>query len=240
MYRRIFATAILAGFLGGVIITVIQEFTTTPIILHAEQFESKAGDATKKQSNYRNRMLVLSHSKARDGAKNTLKTLHQKKWWERTFFTTITNIITGIGFSLILVACFSLSKTSINGRTGVIWGVAGFSVVSLAPSLGLPPEVPGALSAELVSRQGWWFFCVVATATGLWLLVFQKYIVWVVAGITLIVLPHVVGAPKSAFFGGNVPAELASHFAAASLVTAAIFWSLLGWFSGTFWRSFKK
>ena len=37
MLRRILITALLAGFLGGLGISVVQEFTTTPIILHAEQ-----------------------------------------------------------------------------------------------------------------------------------------------------------------------------------------------------------
>ena len=240
MYRRIFAAAILAGFLSGIIISVIQEFTTTPIILHAEQFEAKAGDVNKKQSTYRNSMLILAHGKHGDWAKNVSTILSQGKRWERIFFTTITNIIMGIGFGFLLVACFSISKGKINGRTGVIWGAAGFSVISLAPSLGLPPELPGAPAVELASRQGWWFFCVAATATGISVLVFLKGVVWVIAGLSLIALPQIVGGPKPEIFGGNLPAELASHFVAASLVTAAIFWSVLGWLSGTFWQMFEK
>ena len=105
MYRRIFAAAILAGFLSGIVITVIQEFTTTPIILHAEQFEAKAEDVNKKQSTYRNSMLILAHGQHGDWAKNISTILHQGIRWERRFFTTITNIIMGVGFGFLLVAC---------------------------------------------------------------------------------------------------------------------------------------
>lgn len=240
MFRRIFATALLAGFLGGLGISVVHEFTTTPIILHAEQFESKSSASEQKQSHKRNPLLVFAHGKSGDSANDGHEAWGPANGWERTLFTTIANIITGVGFALILVACFSLSSGNINGRTGVIWGMAGFGVMSLAPALGLPPEVPGALTAELAPRQGWWFLCVAATAAGLWMLVFRTGAIWVVVGIALIALPHIVGAPQPARIGGSVPPELAGHFAAASLVTAAIFWSLLGWLSGTFWQRFEK
>jgi cobalt transporter subunit CbtA len=240
MFRRIFATALIAGFFGGLGISVVHEFTTTPIILHAEQFESKSGATDQKHSSIQNSLLILAHGKAGgDAAKDGDQAWGPANGWERTLFTTIANIITGVGFALILVACFSLSSSSVNGRTGVIWGMAGFGVMSLAPALGLPPEVPGALTAELVPRQSWWFLCVAATALGLWMLVFRKGVVWVVVGVALMALPHIVGAPQPARIGGAVPPELAGHFAAASLVTAAIFWSLLGWLSGTFWQRFE-
>jgi cobalt transporter subunit CbtA len=240
MFRRIFATALLAGFLGGLGISVVHEFTTTPIILQAEQFESKSGAIDQKHSSIQSTLLILAHGKAGgDAAKDGDPAWGPANGWERTLFTTIANIITGVGFALILVACFSLSSGSVNGRMGVIWGMAGFGVMSLAPALGLPPEVPGALTAELVPRQSWWFLCVAATALGLWMLVFRKGVVWVVVGVVLMALPHIVGAPQPARIGGAVPPELAGHFAAASLVTAAIFWSLLGWLSGTFWQRFE-
>lgn len=240
MFRRIFLTSFLAGVLGGLCISVVHEFTTTPIIIHAEQFENKANTKDQKQSAIRNSLIIFAHGKAGYAAKNSQETWGPANGWERTLFTTIANIITGVGFSLILVACFLLSKGSINGRTGVIWGMAGFGVMSLAPALGLPPEVPGALTAELVPRQSWWLLCVAATATGLWMLVFKKGVVWIVAGIVLMALPHIIGAPQPALTGGAVPPELAGHFAAASIVTAAIFWSLLGWFSGIFWQRFES
>ena len=50
MFRRIFFTAIVAGLLGGLAISVVQEFTTTPLILHAEEFENSGGEGADKHS----------------------------------------------------------------------------------------------------------------------------------------------------------------------------------------------
>ncbi len=40
MFRRILTVALVAGALAGIGISVVQEFTTTPIILHSEEFEA--------------------------------------------------------------------------------------------------------------------------------------------------------------------------------------------------------
>jgi predicted cobalt transporter CbtA len=96
------------------------------------------------------------------------------------------------------------------------------------------------MAAELTGRQTWWILCVAATALGLWLLVFQPGIVWIGVGLVLIAAPHILGAPQPDRIGGPVPPELAGHFAAASIVTAAVFWSVLGWLSGTLWRRFER
>ena len=52
-------------------------------------------------------------------------------------------------------------------------------------------------------------------------------------GILALVAPHAFGAPQPDAVGGAVPPEIAGHFAAASLVVSAIFWAMLGWFSGS-------
>jgi cobalt transporter subunit CbtA len=237
MFRRILITALLAGFLGGLGISVVQEFTTAPIILHAEEFESKGALGGHKRVALYTAPQPLLHLAQ---ATQTPPTEHEH--WapadglERTLYSTLANIIAGIGFALILVACIALSGRDVDGRTGVLWGIAGFAVINLAPALGLPPEVPGAMAAELGARQGWWMLCVAATAAGLWMLVFRHGAYWMVAGIVTMAAPHLIGAPQPARIGGPVPPELAGHFVAASLVTAAIFWCALGWLSGTFWQ----
>ena len=219
MFKRILVTALLAGLLAGLAISVIQEFTTTPIILHAEAFEGKEVEAAHKHA-------VL------DGE----EPWSPSEGLERTLFTALANVLTGIGFALIMVTGIALSGRPVDGRIGVIWGIAGFAVISLAPALGLPPELPGTLAADLGARQGWWLFCAAATGAGLWMLVFRQGAVWVPAGLALMAIPQLIGAPSPDRIGGAIPPELAAHFAAASLVTAAIFWSTLGWLSGTFWR----
>jgi cobalt transporter subunit CbtA len=242
MFRRIFFTAIVAGLLGGLAISVVQEFTTTPIILHAEEFENKGGEAGHKHGRLDRGLALISPAHAH-GHETAATNTSEQSWGpsgglERSLFTTLANVLTGIGFALILTASFAIAGHPMSGRTGVLWGLAGFGVISLAPALGLPPEVPGSMSAELAGRQTWWFLCVAATGAGLWAMVFRKGALWIIGGIVLLALPHLIGAPQPQRIGGAVPPELAGHFAAASLVTAAIFWCILGWLSGTFWQRF--
>ena len=102
MFRRIFATALLAGFFAGLGISVVHEFTTTPIILHAEQFEGQPAADGQKQSAYKNPLLILTHGKSGGDAKDEHEAWGPADGWERTFSTTLANILLGIGFSLIL------------------------------------------------------------------------------------------------------------------------------------------
>ena len=229
MLRHILLTAVIAGVLAGLAISVVQEFTTTPVILHAEEFEHGAAPAG------------AEHSVAPSPGATDSDNANQSAWApddgiERTFFTSLGNVVLGVGFALLLVACFALHGKEVSGRHGVLWGLAGFAVFSLGPALGLPPEVPGSLAAELTARQGWWLVAAVTTALGLGLMIFGRNVVWVVVGAVILASPHIYGAPQPDKIGGQVPAELAGHFVAASLVTAAVFWSLLGWLSGTFYR----
>ena len=240
MFRRIFLTALLAGFLSGSCISIIHEFTTTPIILLAEKFEKKGISEERKVGIDKSIPLRLSHNHIKMREIKPVVTQPVPYDWERAFLSSISNIITGVGFSLILVACFSLRRTKIGGRQGVVWGIAGFGVISLAPALGLPPEIPGVFTADLGTRQMWWFICVGATASGLWVLIFRSGKFWVTFGIILIALPHLIGAPQPIQIGGFAPPEIASKFVSASLVTSAIFWLVLGWMSGAFWKKFES
>ena len=40
-------------------------------------------------------------------------------------YTSLTNVLTGVGFALILTACFALSGRPVIGQTGVLWGLGG-------------------------------------------------------------------------------------------------------------------
>ncbi len=247
MFRRIFLSAIAAGLISGLTVSVVQEFTTTPIILEAERYEN--GDPNEqdaRSTDVPTPTLIHAVPEAHnhlfahgdgdgDGA--------EAAWGpedgiERTLYTTLANVLTGIGFALILVAGFALRGEDVDGKKGVLWGIAGFAAFSLLPALGLPPEVPGSFAAELSARQGWWLFAAAASAVGIWLAVFARANWLKVVGILVVALPHLVGAPHPAEFGGNPPPELAGHFVSASLVTAALFWVALGWLSGTFYRRF--
>jgi cobalt transporter subunit CbtA len=245
MFQRICFAAIAAGLLAGVLISVVQSVTTTPIILHAEEFESgqhqrgdlrvpSAGTAAARLDATTNHVPHLVT--VADSGHAADESWAPGEGLERTFFTTLTNLIVGVGFALFVVAGMALSGKPVTVGAGVLWGAAGFVAFTLAPALGLPPEVPGSMVAGLEERQMWWAFAVAGAALGLGLLVFTRALHWQALGVVALALPHIVGAPSPQSIGGNVPPELAGHFAAASIVVGAIFWVLIGGFSAAFYR----
>jgi cobalt transporter subunit CbtA len=244
MIRRMFLAAIAAGLLAGLLITAVQTVTTTPIILHAEKYEHGGGKAHKHDALLpgggrvtltSGNAVQLAHAGHGDAA-TTGDAAAFGGGLDRLLHTGLANLVLGVGFALLLVACFALYGRPVDARRGVLWGLAGFAVFTLAPGLGLPPEVPGAKAAALTDRQIWWACAAAAAALGLWLMVFARQHALKVLGVVVVALPHLVGAPHPAEIGGKVPAELAGHFAAASIVVSAIFWASLGWLGGTFWQ----
>tara|TARA_R110002072_G_scaffold27892_9_gene90429 strand:- start:797 stop:1570 length:774 start_codon:yes stop_codon:yes gene_type:complete len=249
MLKRIFTTALAAGILAGLLLSVIQEFTTTPLILAAEKYETGTAEQQALWNPDRlNQTVTTSPVLGYDDGKGRFYRVTEENhetegtvWGpenglERSFYTALTNVITGVSFASMLVAAFVFSGEKLTGRRGIIWGMAGFAVFTLSPSLGLPPEAPGAMSADLASRQLWWVGTAIATAAGLWLLVFGKQLPRHLLGLLLLLLPHVIGAPQPNEIGGNAPPELAAHFASSVIVVSGIFWVTLGWIAGTLWQ----
>jgi cobalt transporter subunit CbtA len=233
MLKSIFKAALLAGILGGIGISFVQELTTTPLILGAEKFEK--AESPEYQFSVVN--YILSHGLA-EPRPNEIVSWGPENGFERFVYSSLANIVIGVGFALLLVSSYAMHKREVSGRIGIIWGMAGYAVFTLSPSLGLTPELPGMMAAELVARQGWWLATAVSMALGLWLLVFRKGLLFTISGVIIIVLPHAVGAPHPIEFDSLVPAALASQFVATSIVIAGIFWVMLGWLSGTFYQRY--
>ena len=231
-FRHIVLSAVIAGLITGVLITLVQMFTTVPLIAQAEVYEQggvkpEASVAAVKET----ADAAHDHSAHDHGA----TTWEPKDGFERTFYTGVTSVLVAIGYALLLGACFSQMR-SVGWRTGLALGVAGFLVFHLAPALGLPPEPPGSPYADLVARQLWWVGTAVATALGLGAWFYARShskAIWIPVGIALILLPHVTGAPQAV--EGQVaivPHALSQRFALAALFTAAIFWLVLGSIQG--------
>ena len=146
--------------------------------------------------------------------------------------TSLATVVLGIGFALALLGAMVLSGRPIDAGTGLAFGAAGFAAMTLAPALGLPPELPGNAATDLAGRQAWWIFAAASTAAGLAGLLLGRNAAIRITGIVLVAVPHIVGAPQPAAFASTAPAELAGHFAAASLVVSAVFWAVLGAASG--------
>src|SRR4029079_19323287 len=224
-FRNIVVVAALAGAIAGLGMTVAQQLTTVPLILKAEVYEQNAaparehGDAATAQT--------TAHEHGDEGWSPT-------DGIERTFFSALANIVTGIGFALLLVAVSELFGGIKDWRQGVFWGLAGFATFTLAPGLGLPPELPAMPAAELGARQLWWVATALCTATALGLLVYQRSLVAVLAALALLGTPHLIGAPQPASFETPIPEGLHHSFVVAVVLTTLLFWVLLGGLAGLF------
>lgn len=217
MVTRVLFAAVLAGVLAGVAVSAIHFTRLVPLIIEAERLEAAPhGHGT---------AAAHSHAPAVPAQGRDADLVRNAK-------TLVANLITGMGFAFLLVAAILVSGRAVSARTGAVWGLAGFAVVSLAPAIGLAPELPGMPAADLAARQLWWVATVAASAVGGWLVVFVRFHAAKALGVALILAPHVVGAPQPEFHASDVPAHLAAAFAAASLGAAAVFWLVLGTATG--------
>lgn len=235
MFRRIMLTALLAGGLAGLFASGLQAWKVVPIIHEAEVYEQAAeshGHPGVAHEHAAHDEATLERAVAHD---------HGVKAWtpadglERTGYTVLADLLAGIGFASLLVGAIALSGRDVGPREGILWGLAGFAAFTVAPTLGLPPELPGMMAADLGARQAWWAGTALATAASIALVVFPRRPWLKVVGLVLAVLPHAIGAPHGPI-GGVVPPELMARFAIASVVIAALFWVTLGGLVGTFYR----
>jgi cobalt transporter subunit CbtA len=144
------------------------------------------------------------------------------------------NVSLAVGFALLLGAAMLLSTGATGWRSGLLWGLAGYAVFFVAPSLGLPPEVPGTEAARLTDRQIWWLLTVLCSAAGLSLLAFSRSWAIGILGVILLAAAHLIGAPQPKIHSSAAPAELASSFVYAAAVTNLVFWLALGGLQGFF------
>ena len=215
MIGRVLLAALLAGIAAGLIMGVIQHVRLTPLILEAEVFE-----------------------KASHGHDQTAAPVAEvEAWapadgWQRGLASTATAAMTGAAFALILAGISFVAGLPITRANGILWGLSGFLAVTLAPAVGLPPELPGMAAADLAPRQVWWLGTIAATGAGLYLIATRRETWAIAAAILLIGLPHMIGAPMPVPEQSAVPAHLAASFVANSIAANAVFWSLIGIFLG--------
>jgi cobalt transporter subunit CbtA len=226
VFRSIVFSAALAGVIAGIAVTGAQLVGTIPLIQKGEVYERKADAVTPAP--------VAASQPAAHEHNHAAGDHHHEAEWEpadglqRNAFTTGANILTAIGFALLLAGIFALRGRPVSWREGLFWGISGFVVFTAAPGLGLPPELPGMPVADLTMRQTWWIGTAGATAAGLGLLVFRHASWAAVLGLGLIVLPHLIGAPQAPAGHTEVPETLSHSFVVAATLTSLLFWALLG------------
>ena len=222
-FKSILISALIAGIVAGAGLTGLQTLKVYPLIFAAEAFEDdgqpQAAHAHHQEGSTGNSAVSAHH--------------HDEAAWmpadgaERLFFSLLSNVLMGVALGLILAAVFALRQV-ISWRQGVIWGVGGFIALNLAPAMGVPPELPGMPAGDLLARQTWWLSTALLTAGGIALIFLSNALIWRTAGIAMIALPHIFGAPHPHSMESAVPAVLAADFATASLATNLVFWAILG------------
>jgi cobalt transporter subunit CbtA len=230
LFRNIVLTAVIAGLLSGLLMTVMQSFSVVPLILAAETYEHGGSNGA-----------GHSHGTAPASAGHD----HAEEAWapadgiERFTYTAAANALSAIGFALVAIAIAEALGGFAGWRGGLMFGIAGFLAVSLAPGLGLPPELPGMPAAELGPRQIWWISTAVCTALALGLLAYTRSALLAALAVVLLVAPHIIGAPLPPTHETTVPIELHARFVNAVYATNLVFWAVLGALSGVLRERFR-
>jgi cobalt transporter subunit CbtA len=229
VFSRIIYSAILVGFVAGVLLTSLQIARLNPIIFAAESYQSDAAEAATQSDN--------GHSSHSHG--------HDDEAWapaaglERTAYTLLANILASTGFAAMVLALMChfclVRNANISWRQGGLWGLAGFTALFLAPSIGLPPEIPGTVAAAVEYRQIWWALCAFSVAIGLGIFAFTSFRIKAL-GLVFLVIPYIVGAPKveAPMFMHPDPSvvqvlvDLQQQFVVSSVISNLVFWLVLG------------
>jgi cobalt transporter subunit CbtA len=224
MIKRIAQTAGFTGLLAALLLTLLQSFWVAPLILQAETFEKAP-------------VAEVAHEHTAGAAAHThdAEAWEPENGWQRVLSTTGGNLVVAVGFALMLAGLYTLRAPTRTAQ-GLLWGLAGYATFVLAPTLGLPPELPGTAAADLAQRQIWWIGTAASTAAGIALLVFGRSWLLKVLGVAILAVPHVIGAPQPQVHSMLAPEALEAQFKIASQLTNVAFWLALGWISAWLFR----
>jgi cobalt transporter subunit CbtA len=233
IFSRIIYSSIVIGLAAGVLLTSLQIAGLKQIIVEAERFEAHSTEVPAGQGNSGH----SNHSHADD--EYAADSWAPAQGLERNAYSFLANVLASTGFAAIMLALmnqFQLPrKGNISWGHGGLWGLAGFAALFLAPAIGLPPEIPGAVSAPLEHRQLWWALAVLSVAIGLGIFAFASLRIKAL-GLLFLVIPYIVGAPQvdTPMFQHADPSvtqaliNLHQQFVIISTVVNLIFWLSLG------------
>lgn len=233
MIVRLVSAALVAGFLAAVVSTGLQLALTSPLILKAETYEGQAAVPQARAA-----LFVPVHGDPHGEGHGSAEHWQPAPGLARMAFTGLATLVGGIGYALLLGAAMLGLRREPTPQSGLALGIAGFVCVSLAPAVGLPPELPGMGAAALELRQLWWLMAAIGTALGLYMIAMRRTAPAIAAGLVLIVAPHVAGAPLVAEPDSRLPAAYAAQFAARSLAIGFVFWAVIGLSYGWAWNLF--
>src|ERR1700704_4874866 len=121
VFRSIVFSAALAGLMVGVVISVAQFFGTVPLIQKSEVYERKAASEAPPPAAHEHTGAPHDHDKAHS---------HESEWepedgFQRNAFTVAANILTAIGFALLLTGIYAIRGRPVMWRGGLLWGARG-------------------------------------------------------------------------------------------------------------------
>jgi cobalt transporter subunit CbtA len=250
MIQRMLASALFAGCAAGLLAALLHFAFIQPLLLQGEQYESGAlvhfqGVASGEAPAHSHDHAATPEAQPEAGHDHAT---HEHSHGDAAEVSTLkrnslTVLFTGtvyIAYALLMVAGFGVAEHfghKVSTTQGILWGLAGFVALQLAPAMGLAPELPGTPAADLTDRQVWWLGTVLASLLAATLFGFGKGpLSWVVAAL-LLALPHVIGAPHLESYAGVAPPELAGEFSARALGVALIAWLSLGAIASRLWNA---
>jgi cobalt transporter subunit CbtA len=251
MINRMVTSALFAGFAAGLFAALLHFAFVQPKILLGEEYESGAavhfaGAATADHDHDEPAVAdvagtaepVAATDAGHDHDAHDHADGDETSPLQRNALTVLFFALEYCGYALILVAGFAFADLwgkRVTALEGLLWGVAGFVAVKLAPAMGLAPELPGTLAAPLLDRQIWWGATVLCSGVALAMIGYGRTLLWVAVAAVLLALPHIIGAPELETFTGVAPPEVAASFAIRSLGLGFAAWALMGWLAGWFW-----
>jgi len=209
-FRQIFFIACITAIFASLSFSLYQFYFVTPLIYAAEVYE--VGDALP----------------------NLAEPWSPESDLERSLYTLLANFLMSLAYGLLLGVAMVFKGTS-SIQKGLIWGIAAYLSLFVAPSLGLAPEIPGMEAADLNARQNWWLLSVLLTASAFSIIAFAPRLYKGAGGI-LLILPHLIGAPQPEQHGFSHPdpdavlilMDLWQQFILQTSIANALLWLIIG------------
>ncbi|MBW0158022.1 CbtA family protein [Sedimentimonas flavescens] len=237
MFQRMLTGALFAGCAAGLIAALLHFAFVQEVILLGEGYETGelthfSGSALEAPADHAHEAGAADdHVQGAEAADPSALT--------RNGLTVLFTILIYVSYAGLLVAGFGLAETlgkRVGAVEGLLWGIAGFVSFQLAPALGLPPELPGTVAADLGDRQVWWWGAVALTGTALALLAYGHHAWKYPLAVGMLALPHIIGAPTIDEYYGVAPPEVGAMFSARVLGVGLAVWAVLGWVAGQLWE----
>ncbi len=236
MLAKMILSTVVAGLLAGLILAGLQYVRLTPLIEAAEVYETPETQAIAEAS----KPCVETMPGMKMCSDDERPSWKPDEGWQRTLATTTASLLTGAGYALLLVGISMVANIPITKQNGMVWGLCGFIAVSLAPAVGLPPQLPGMPAADLHVRQIWWLATILATGAAVYVWVKAKDYWWQIVAVIFATVPHFFAPLNATITEGDVPAVLASEFASSSLAANLVMWLAIGFFVSLALHKYQK